>query len=198
MTIKTLFAASLFALQATATHAIPVSVGETIRGAYSIPLSGSNEVEPLSFLLRLFNNDPFGGSDSVGIRYLDDTLTPQSFTTVDANGAGLDQTIGIPFGPSDLLPGIVGPGDPPRIPQSGFIEIVGLGGSFDVRNITLAVNEQLEFSAIFRQVLVSDFSYTSTPPAPVPLPAAAVLLISSVLGLFGFRFTRSNSWEGAS
>ncbi|MET1413381.1 hypothetical protein ABVF61_13985 [Roseibium sp. HPY-6] len=190
--LKHLFSiAAVWALLSSAAQAVPVSAGDTIRGSFTFTTFGALEVEPNSFLLRLSAVDLFGGSDTVGIRILDSNLAPLLFTTFSANGAGLDATIGIPTNRSDFLPGVLGPSDPARIPLTGFVDITGLAGSFDVASINLSGIEYQGAIGITRQALVRAFEPVQTPVTPVPLPAAGFLLAGAVAGLFGFRFTRS-------
>jgi len=167
-------------------HAIPVNPGDTIRGSYAFPTFGATELEPTSFLLRLFSADLFGGADAVGIRILDEGLNPLLFTTFNANGTALDPTIGIPVSLSDFLPGVLGPSDPARIPRTGFVDVTGLAGSFDVSSLSLFGTEFVGKVGILRQARVDEF-YAVTTPTTVPLPAAGFLLAGAVAGLFGFR-----------
>ncbi|WP_282045406.1 hypothetical protein [Roseibium album] len=88
--------ASILMLCSGVAHAIPVNPGDTIRGSYAFPTYGATELEPTSFLLRLFSADLFGGADAVGTRILDEGLNPLLFTTLNASGTALDPTIGIP------------------------------------------------------------------------------------------------------
>lgn len=177
--IKTSLAAlALIGLHTASAEALTVNTGDVIRGAYSFPATGRVDLEPSSFLLRLSSPDLFGGADSVGIRYLDTALNPLSFTRFDANGTGLDPTIGILFDVSDFLPGAS------SVAPAGFVEIIGLAGSFDVAAIDLFATEPVG-TGIQRQNRVTDFSYVAEPPATVPLPAAGWLLIAGLAALLG-------------
>ncbi|WP_299475965.1 hypothetical protein [uncultured Roseibium sp.] len=189
---KYLFAAAvILAVQSSTAHAITVTSGDTIRGSYTFPTFGATELEPTSYLLRLASADLFGGGDAVGIRILDESFNPLLFTTFNANGSALDPTIGIQVSLSDFLPGVLGPGDPARVPRSGFVDITGLAGSFDVSSLSLFGTEHIGNVGVLRQVRVVEFDAVTTPTTPVPLPAAGFLLAGSVAGLLGFRFART-------
>lgn len=190
MTKSILTALALICLQATPSSALSVNTGQTIRGAYSFATSGLTGLEPTSFLLRLSSADLFGGTDAVGIRYLDNSLNPLTFSRFDAGGTALDPTIGLTFNSTDFLPGVLNPTDPLRVPRSGFIEIMGLAGSFDVSAIDLFATEFVSVLGSPRQVRVTEFQYVTTAPAPVPLPATGLFLASGLLGLFGARAKR--------
>ncbi len=177
--IKTSLAALAFiGFQAASADALTVNTGDVIRGAYSFPATGIIDLGSTSFLLRLSSPDLFGGTDSVGVRYLDTSLNPLSVTRFDADGIGLDPTIGILFGSSDFLPGAS------SVPQVGFVEIIGLAGSFEVAAIDLFATERVG-TGILRQNRVTDFSHVAETPATVALPAAGWLLIAGVAALSG-------------
>lgn len=180
--------AAVWALLSGTAYAIPVAAGDTIRGSYSFTTFGALEVAPNSLLLRLSSADLFGGSDAVGVRILDSSLTPLLFSRVDAITAALDPTIAIPTERSDFLPGVLGPSDPPRIPRAGFVDITGLAGSFDVASLTLFGIEVTGAIGITRQAQVSDFYSVTTSATPVPLPAPGLLLAGVIGGLFGLGF----------
>ncbi|MEO1455900.1 MAG: hypothetical protein AAFV31_19010 [Pseudomonadota bacterium] len=169
------------ALQTLPLSALTVTSGNVIRGVYSFATFGATTVEPTSFLLRLSSADLFGDGDSVGIRYLAPDLTPLSFSQFDSTTPGLDPTVGILFKPSDMLV----PVGTPAIPSAGFLEIVGLAGSFDVLSVHLTANEDVSGSNLIRRTNVSDFELVDTSVPPVPLPPAVYLLLLSLAGMFG-------------
>ena len=181
----TLAALAVITVQGTSASAVSVNSGETIRGAYSFVTTGVTELEPAAFLLRLTSADPLANGDSVGLRYLDSALNPLSFTRFDSVGSVVDPTIGITFDTSDFLPGLS-----PNVPQTGFIEIVGLRGSFDVLNLNLTAVEQLGAIGILRQNLVTEFDRVEQAPSPVPLPGGLSLAITGLLALFGTSLGR--------
>ncbi len=179
---RSIFLAAVVALYSASAQAVPISSGESLRGSYSLP--GSN-LEPQSFLLRLANADLFGNGDNVGISLLDSALTRLTSTTFNSVGTSLDPTVGIRFGVSDFLPGVL-----PRIPNSGFIEISALAGSFDVNAIDLfALDLTFPGVPLQRQTRVSEFQLVETEPTPVavPAPGSAGLLF---LGLTAFAAMR--------
>ncbi len=168
---------AIASLHATSANALTVDPGEVIRGAYAFPTVAGADLAPSSFLLRLSSADRFGGADSVGVRYLNATLSPLSFSQFDANGSGLDATIGIPFDASDFSSGVVG------VPATGFVDIIGLAGSFDVAAIDLFAIEPVG-SGIFRQNRVTEFERVVQPPSAVPLPAAGWFMLACLGALF--------------
>ncbi|WP_300056036.1 hypothetical protein [uncultured Roseobacter sp.] len=180
--MKTLCAAViLLSAQSLPAAALTVNSGDILRGSYTFPTFGATTLEPISFLLRVSSQDLFGAGDSVGVRYLDGALTPVSFTRFDSVGTGLDPTIGIIFDPSDVLP----PATMPVVPRSGFVEIEGLSGSFDVLSLDLSALEPVSGSTLLRRTTVSDFERVEQSLAPVPLPAAGALLVLAMAGAFG-------------
>lgn len=179
--------ATVLALHSGAAQAIPVTTGDTVRGSYTFTTFGASELEPTSIQLGLSSADLFGGADSVGIRVLDGALNPLLFTRFDASGSGLDPSVGITVSASDFLPDVLGPTDPPKIPQTGFVDITGLGGSFDVSVLTLFATEAGGSIGFLRQAQVSEFKALSPPPTAVPLPATGLLLAGAIAGLFGAR-----------
>ncbi len=184
---KTLSMLALIGLHATTAQAIQVNFGDTIRAPYAFATLGATELEPVSFFMRLTSVDPLGGSDSLGLRFLDNALTPLTFTRFDANGAGQDTTVGITFNVADFLQG------PPRVPQSGFLEVVGLAGSFDVQSVNLSAIERIQSLGVLRQSLVSDFEYVETLPAAIPLPTSLTVLLSGLFGAFAIGRWRRQS-----
>ena len=183
---ETLAALAVVAAQTTFASAAQLNAGETIRGAYSFTTTGITDLEPVAFFLRLTANDPFGNGDAIGIRYLDSSLTPLSFTRFDAVGSGLDTTVGISFAITDFLPGTQ-----PNVPLSGFVEIEALQGSFDVLSLNLSALEPLTAVGVLRQSLVSDFEAVGTSPTPVPLPGAFALFLAGLLALCRLRRGRT-------
>nr|WP_319385539.1 hypothetical protein [uncultured Roseibium sp.] len=195
--LRTFFTTTaIWAFLSSSAVAIPVAAGDTIRGSYTFTTFGALEVAPNSLLLRLSSADLFGGSDAVGVRILDSSLTPLLFSRVDAITAALDPTIAIPTERSDFLPGVLGPSDPPRIPRTGFVDITGLAGSFDVVSLTLFGIEVTGAIGITRQVQVSAFETVETPVTPVPLPAPGLLLAGILGGLFGLGFWKRGRTDG--
>jgi len=180
--------AAIWASLSSAAYAVPVAAGDTIRGSYAFATFGAQELEPNSLLLRLSSADLFGGGDAVGVRILDSSLTPLLFTRVDALTTAQDATVGLPTERSDFLPGVLGPSDPARIPRTGFVDITGLAGSFDVASLTLFGIEVTGAIGITRQVQVSDFDRVTAPLTPVPLPAPGLLLVGAFGGFLGFGF----------
>lgn len=140
--------------------------------------------------MRLASADLFGDGDSVGVRYLDSALNPLTFTRFDAVGAGLDANVGIVFDAGDFLAGVLGPGDAGAVPQTGFVEIVGLAGSFDVNAIDLFAIEDNGGADLIRQIGVTEFEAVVAPPSAVPSPVALPLLLSALMGLAGLRARR--------
>lgn len=187
--LRTIFtSAAIWACLSSAAIAVPVGTGDTIRGSYTFATFGAQELEPNSLLLRLSSADLFGGSDAVGVRILDSSLTPLLFSRVDALTPAQDPTVGIPTDRSNFLPGVLGPSDPARIPRSGFVDITGLAGSFDVASLTLFGIEVTGAIGITRQVQVSEFEAVTTPTTPVPLPAPGLLLAGVLGGFLGLGF----------
>lgn len=185
--LRTFFTTTAFwAFLSSAAVAVPVAAGDTIRGSYTFTTFGALELEPNSLLLRLSSADLFGGSDAVGVRILDSNLTPLLFSRVDAITTALDATVGIPTERSAFLPGVLGPSDPPRIPRTGFVDITGLAGSFDVASLTVFGIEVTGAIGITRQAQVSAFEAVETPATPVPLPAPGLLLAGVLGGFLGF------------
>ena len=199
--LRTFFTTTaIWAFLSSAAAAVPVVAGDTIRGSYSFTTFGALEVAPNSLLLRLSSADLFGGSDAVGVRILDSTLTPLLFTRVDAVSTAQDATVVIPTERSNFLPGILGPSDPARIPRTGFVDITGLAGSFDVASLTLFGIEVTGAIGITRQAQVTEFKPVTTPITPVPLPAPGLLLagvLGSLLGLGVFQRGRMGKPETA-
>ncbi|MEM1130374.1 MAG: hypothetical protein AAGH83_07610 [Pseudomonadota bacterium] len=199
--LRTFFtAAAIWAFLSSTAQAVPVAAGDTIRGSYAFATFGAQELEPNSLLLRLSPADLFGGLDAVGVRILDSSLTPLLFSRVDAITAALDPTIAIPTERSDFLPGVLGPSDPPRIPRTGFVDVTGLAGSFDVASLTVFGIEVTGAIGITRQAQVTGFEPVTTPITPVPLPAPGLLLagvLGSLLGLGVFKRGRRDKSETA-
>lgn len=190
MTKRIMIAAAALAFGfAAPAHALIVGQGDVIRAEYAYPTFGAATLEPTSFLLQLASADLFGDGDAVGVRYLDGGLTPLSLTRFDSSGAGLDATVGFTIDVGDFLPGALGPSDPPAVPSAGFVEIVGLAGSFDVQALTLFATEDVGAN-LLRQVRVTNFEAVSGPPAAVPTPPAAPMLLAAVLGLAALRRRR--------
>ncbi|WP_306144485.1 hypothetical protein [Roseibium sp. MMSF_3412] len=185
---KLFTAAAIWASLSSAVYAVPVGAGDTIRGSYAFATFGAQELEPNSLLLRLSPADLFGGVDAVGVRILDTSLTPLLFTRVDALTTALDATVGLPTERSDFLPGVLGPSDPARIPRTGFVEITGLAGSFDVASLTFSGIEVTGAIGITRQAQVTEFEPVTTPMTPVPLPAPGLLLAGVLGGFLGLGF----------
>lgn len=182
-----MIAVTVVTLQASTAQAITVTAGETIRGRFDFPTAVAQDLTPSSFLLRLSSADLFGNGDAVGIRLLDSGLNTLSLSQFAPGGTGLDPTVGIPFDLSDFLPGVIGAMNPPKIPKSGFVEIVGLAGSFDVTALDIFGTEQIGALNVFRQDRVSEFEQVITAPSQVPLPSTGLLLLAVLAGLFGMR-----------
>lgn len=185
--IRSIALAAVIALCSTAAQALPISAGESLRVNYT--LAGS-ELEPESFLLRLASTDLFGNGDAVAISLLDSALTRLTTSLFAPIGAGLDATVGITIDAGDFLPGVLPGGSPPRIPDSGFLEITALAGSFDVGAIDLfALDVTFPGVALRRQTRVSEFQRVVIEPTPVavPAPGSAGLLL---LGLTAFAAMR--------
>lgn len=185
--IRSIFLAVVITVFSSSAQAVPISAGETLRGNYALP---GSELEPQSFLLRLSSADLFGNGDAVAISLLDAGLNRLTSTSFDSGAAGLDATVGIVIDAGDFLPGALPPGNPPRIPGTGFIEMTALAGSFDISAIDLFALD-LSFAGIplQRQTRVSAFQQVQTEPDPVavPAPASAGLLL---MGLTAFAAMR--------
>ncbi len=199
--LRTFFtAAAIWAFLSSTAQAVPVAAGDTIRGSYAFATIGAQELEPNSLLLRLSPADLFGGLDALGVRILDSSLPPLLISRVAAITAALDPTIAIPTERSDFLPGVLGPSDPPRIPRTGFVDVTGLAGSFDVASLTVFGIEVTGAIGITRQAQVTGFEPVTTPITPVPLPAPGLLLagvLGSLLGLGVFKRGRRDKSETA-
>ncbi|MEO1114836.1 MAG: hypothetical protein AAFY05_20990 [Pseudomonadota bacterium] len=192
--LRTFFTtAAIWAFLSGAAQAVPVAAGDTVRGSYAFATFGALELEPNSLLLRLSPADLFGGLDAVGVRILDSSLTPLLFTRVDALTTAQDATIGLPTERSDFLPGVLGPSDPARVPRTGFVEITGLAGSFDVASLTFSGIEVTGAIGITRQAQVTGFEPVTTPTTPVPLPAPGLLLAGLLGSLFGLGVFKRRS-----
>ncbi len=187
--IRNLLLAAGFVIWGSAAQAVPVSVGETLRGAYSLP---GVELDPQAFLLRLASTDLFGNGDAVAISLLDSGLMRLTSTSFDSSGAGLDPTVGITIDPGDFLPGVLPSGSPPRVPASGFLEVTALAGSFDVNAVDFFALEEISPGfTLPRQTRVSDFQRVEIEATPVPAPSSAGLLL---MGLAAFAAMRRRSW----
>ncbi len=178
---KLMAMAVLAAGYAGSAQAVVVNQGEVVRDSYA--LTGS-DLLPASYLLQ-FTGDLLDPGESFSVSLFDSGLNPFGFTQFTL-GAG--QVSGRAVAPlsidrDDLAPSGIGPFDPVRIPDTGFIEFTALSGSFDLTALTLTASEVSSFPFTVTQDRLTDFSQVT--PSAFPLPAPLALLFAAVLGLAG-------------
>lgn len=180
---KFLAAVVLAAGQFSSAQAVVINQGDVVRDAYS--LTGS-ELQPASITLR-FNGDLFDPGESFAVNIFDAGLNQltSTVTSLNPNQVGGRAAIARGIDRDDFLPGILGPFEPLRIPNTGFIEVVSLAGSLDLRDLRLVASDTSSFPFVISDDVLDGFSSVD-PPNAVPGPATLLLLLSAILGLASF------------